>query len=827
MKRKVSAVIIIAFLLSFLGGLNVSAAGANPSFNVDFEIDLPQTGWYIYNQAGEDYANNNCVSKINTDKSYVTQGNKSLYIYDNTSSYTGIVTPYYDVKEYGEYTLSADVRTLSGEIRVYLRCYEADKVAYVQRYVGIKKNAEFETCSFSYVITPDTPYIRFLFLTPNGEGEDEGYIDNLKLIKTGDYDEECYDFSKTLQAKLDNSVPGEVVTIPDGEYSNLLLNIKTSGQSGKPITLKAENPGKVILKNASGISVSGDYVRIEGLRFEEVVSASIIHFTTESSNSGIYDCAFYNCDPPGEDSERQNWVMLRGQSLTVSGCFFSGKSSYAQMVENSKHETNEGQPDNHLIENCYFGDIKAQSANGYEAIRLGSSTFCFADSKITVQGCFFYKCNGEGETISVKSCENTVRNNTFYNNNGAIVLRHGDRNDIYGNLFIGGETNKRSATGIRINGEGHRVHDNYFYNLSNKSAALHIYHGCPYETVESHHYYKVKDLKAYNNTFIGSDRVMVVGEYSPNSNVASNRILGPEGEIYNNAIVSYSGTRPLITNGDPAPGKTNDENAYHKVKFTNNYAYGKDLGYTENGEYVTPNGVNNEYFRLVQDGKYFKPENGTGADLEIVKKAPTSPFDIISDWVKEAYYDTGRVTFEVVENDPFNNPTAHINNIIPFDISANSKSEGGTLRLFVNDILVQSNKKSVSYNPTIKVVAEPSGNKKVLWFVNGKSLEETDFYKNHITIDDIHSKELIINNITENFVIEAEFTDLYMPGDINGDGVVNTKDITVLRRYNSGGYDDLKVIKELIDVNKDGIVNTKDITILRRYNSGGYDIELN
>lgn len=66
----------------------------------------------------------------------------------------------------------------------------------------------------------------------------------------------------------------------------------------------------------------------------------------------------------------------------------------------------------------------------------------------------------------------------------------------------------------------------------------------------------------------------------------------------------------------------------------------------------------------------------------------------------------------------------------------------------------------------------------------------------------------------------------YLPGDINGDGIVNTKDITTLRRYNSGGYDNLKVVEEALDVNKDGIINTKDITILRRYNSGGYGIEL-
>ena len=68
-------------------------------------------------------------------------------------------------------------------------------------------------------------------------------------------------------------------------------------------------------------------------------------------------------------------------------------------------------------------------------------------------------------------------------------------------------------------------------------------------------------------------------------------------------------------------------------------------------------------------------------------------------------------------------------------------------------------------------------------------------------------------------------TKSYLPGDINGDGIVNTKDITTLRRYNVGGYN-LTVIEDAVDVNKDGTVNTKDITTLRRYNAGGYNITI-
>ena len=62
-------------------------------------------------------------------------------------------------------------------------------------------------------------------------------------------------------------------------------------------------------------------------------------------------------------------------------------------------------------------------------------------------------------------------------------------------------------------------------------------------------------------------------------------------------------------------------------------------------------------------------------------------------------------------------------------------------------------------------------------------------------------------------------------GDVNGDGITNAKDVTVLRRYLAGGYG--AVIDEKVgDVNNDGVTNAKDVTILRRYLAGGYGVTI-
>ncbi len=79
---------------------------------------------------------------------------------------------------------------------------------------------------------------------------------------------------------------------------------------------------------------------------------------------------------------------------------------------------------------------------------------------------------------------------------------------------------------------------------------------------------------------------------------------------------------------------------------------------------------------------------------------------------------------------------------------------------------------------------------------------------------------------TARCTVVVEDKNAYLPGDINGDSVVGTKDVTVLRRYIAGGYD-VTVVEPALDVNHDGEITTKDVTVLRRFIAGGYGVELN
>lgn len=61
----------------------------------------------------------------------------------------------------------------------------------------------------------------------------------------------------------------------------------------------------------------------------------------------------------------------------------------------------------------------------------------------------------------------------------------------------------------------------------------------------------------------------------------------------------------------------------------------------------------------------------------------------------------------------------------------------------------------------------------------------------------------------------------YTPGDVNGDGVVNTKDVSLIRRWIAGGYGQT-IDERAGDVNNDGKINTKDVSLIRRFIAGGY-----
>ena len=65
----------------------------------------------------------------------------------------------------------------------------------------------------------------------------------------------------------------------------------------------------------------------------------------------------------------------------------------------------------------------------------------------------------------------------------------------------------------------------------------------------------------------------------------------------------------------------------------------------------------------------------------------------------------------------------------------------------------------------------------------------------------------------------------YTPGDVDDNGIVESRDIILVRRHIAGGYN-IKINTDAADVDKNGIIESRDIILIRRHIAGGYGVVL-
>jgi len=146
---------------------------------------------------------------------------------------------------------------------------------------------------------------------------------------------------------------------------------------------------------------------------------------------------------------------------------------------------------------------------------------------------------------------------------------------------------------------------------------------------------------------------------------------------------------------------------------------------------------------------------------------------------------------------------------------------------------------SVTYEKVASATVDPnySGGKKItVKAVHGAlvSLDENIVRKDMVVIDfntkpDGSGESCIVDGYLtfpsdtsvdlNNFTIYAIWKTLSVPGDVNGDGAANNKDIVALFKLVSG--EDVLHDEFAVDVNNDGEENNKDVVALFKYVSGG------
>ena len=287
-----------------------------------------------------------------------------------------------------------------------------------------------------------------------------------------------------ITTAMQTAQPGDILTMTNGTWTNQRIQFAGNGTSSLPITLRAQTPGQVILNGNSKINISGNWLVADGLKFQGGALAADDHIVEfrgnlgEASNSRLTNSAIIDYNPASVDT-RYFWVSLYGQHNRVDHNYFTGQTHSGVTVVVWRSDLG---PDYHEIDANYFGErplpVNPADPNGFETIRIGTSTDSLTNSFTTVENNLFERTNGEIEAISNKSGSNTYRYNTFKEVAATLTLRHGNDTRVEGNFFLGNDTNNSGA--IRVIGERQTIVNNYIANVDDRAGgAISISAGVP------------------------------------------------------------------------------------------------------------------------------------------------------------------------------------------------------------------------------------------------------------------------------------------------------------------------------------------------------------
>ena len=237
-----------------------------------------------------------------------------------------------------------------------------------------------------------------------------------------------------LQSAADAARPGDRIELVDGTYTTSgPIILRRSGTEGAPVTVAAQHVGRAEIRGAAGFSFADvDHVVVAGFRLRHSGGVSVpagshhVRFTrnvVRLAGSG-------------------NWVTVTGNDVEVDHNSFQNKSSEGVFLQISG-PGDAAMAQRTRVHHNHFRDHTFDGANGGESIRLGYSHRQLSSANAVVEYNLFERADGDSEAISVKSSDNTVRYNTIRDSRGSIVLRHGNRTLVEGNLMLGGTAGLR------------------------------------------------------------------------------------------------------------------------------------------------------------------------------------------------------------------------------------------------------------------------------------------------------------------------------------------------------------------------------------------------
>lgn len=524
-------------------------------------------------------------------------GTYSMY---NTGSVEKIALKLSSSSGTSDYTLYIDDLTVYSDSDASTEIFSDnyDDIAAGTSLVGY---GDYSSSSFSVVVSDADDATDLDLIVDDGSGnEPDDDPDTDEELDTSAYEKPTsYDAIATsisgLESELDAASSGDVIALANGTYTDVDLDIETDG-----VILVAETSGSVFIEGTSTIELSGDNIIFEGFTFQNGQPDNTKGAIIISGNyNRVTNCKIDHFNDDEADNSYK-WISLDNDATygEVDHCTFTGKETEGALLVVWR-DSDDAQY-HHIYRNIFSDhqyveeeDIDDDN-NGWEAIRIGTSTYSQSSSYTTVEYNYFYDCNGEIEIISNKSGHNVYRYNTFESSSGLLTLRHGNSCTVDSNYFLVDNT---SGGGIRVIDKDHTITNNYIegaYSTSNSRGGICL---SSHQTdPEVNGYWEVSDVTVANNTIINSKQSLHYGssakDNAPTSATISNNLIrnniDDDGD-YDFVRVTENSSGESLNIVDPT--------------YSNNYFYGSsDLGFSP-----VPDGISLTEVALSQNnnGQYY------------------------------------------------------------------------------------------------------------------------------------------------------------------------------------------------------------------------------
>ena len=448
---------------------------------------------------------------------------------------------------------------------------------------------------------------------------------------------------------------GDEVVLADGTWPDFEILFKAKGTEKKPVTLRAQTSGKVILSGLSNLRLAGEHLVVSGLVFKDgyTPTGEVISFRQNKDNlayhSRVTQVVVDNFSNP-EKFEQDKWVVMYGKHNRFDHSNLVGKKN-AGVTMAVRLNTKESQQNHHRIDHNYFGPRPVLGSNGGETLRIGTSHYSLTDSFTTIENNYFDRCNGEVEIISNKSGKNKILNNVFFESRGTLTLRHGNGNLVEGNVFFGNGVDHTG--GIRVINSDQIIRNNYMEGLTGYrfGSGFTVMNGVPNSKINRYH--QVDNALIENNTLVNVDHIHFAAgsdaerSAAPiNSKFQNNLVINDKntdgisifddisGIEFNNNIVNDK-TKPKINSGF-IPTKVAMQRAENGLLYPVDSSL-KQLGASAELSLVQKEQVGASYYPKTEpdvafdSGKIVKVEPAENAIFDAITKATSGDILLLED----------------------------------------------------------------------------------------------------------------------------------------------------------------------------------------------------